>query len=81
MLLSSVRQQLAKLPLSAALILGFTVVMSIMVLIAKALPPPKDLNEECKKQCNPRFSRVVPDKSFPMSPKGESNHPKVCECY
>ena len=81
MFLTIVRKHFAKLPAPVALVLGFSMVMLFMALIARALPPARDLHAECKKQCHPRFSRVVTDKSRPMSAKGESMQPKICECY
>ncbi len=73
------RRFLGRLPLPVAATLGFAVFIAAGYLVGFLLPPPRDLHAECRKQCEPRFSRVVPDKSYPMSAKGM--YRQVCECY
>ena len=74
----SLRNQLAKLPAPAAAALGFVVFIGAALLLVPFLPPARDMNAECTKQCAPRYGKVVPDKNYPMSAKG--TYRQVCEC-
>lgn len=78
-LIQSLRRFLGRLPLPVAAALGFAVFITAGYLVAFLIQPPRDLHAECRRQCEPRFSRVVPDKSYPMSAKG--TYRQVCECY
>jgi hypothetical protein len=70
---------LNRLPLPLAAALGFAFFIAAGILIVSLMPPARDVRAECRKQCEPRFSRVVPDKTYPMSAKG--SYRQVCECY
>ena len=62
-----------------ALAICFGLLVLGSAVVASLLPPPRDLVEDCRKQCAPRFSRVLADKSYPMSAKG--TYRQTCECY
>jgi hypothetical protein len=68
-----------KLPASVVVAAGFSGVIVLGVILVLVLPPKPDPRGECRKQCEPRLSRVVPDKNYPMSAKG--NYRQVCECF
>lgn len=74
-----VRRVMLRLPMPVGAALWFAFFIGAGILIVFLLPAPRDLDAECRKQCKPRFSRVVPDKSYPMSAKG--TYRQVCECY
>ena len=77
--LSHMRRRLARTPpaVIAALAIVFFILGSLA--IVPFLPPLKDVHAECRKQCAPRASQVVPDKDYPMSAKGM--YRDKCECY
>lgn len=77
--LQAMRRFLGRLPPAAVAALGFAAFIGVGYLIGFLMPPPRDLHAECRKQCEPRFSRIVPDKNYPMSAK--SIYRQVCECY
>ena len=78
-LIQRLQRFMGRQPLPVAATLGFAVFIAAGLLAGFLLPPPRDLHAGCRKQCEPRFSRVVPDKSYPMSAKG--TYRQVCECY
>lgn len=73
------RGLMARLPLPLAVGAGFGAFVGVSLLFAVFMPPPRDLHAECRKQCEPRLSRLVPDKNYPMSTKGTTK--QLCECY
>ena len=78
-LIQSLQRLLGSLPLPVVATLGFAVFIAAGFLVGFLMPPSRDLHAECRKQCEPRFSRVVPNKSYPMGAKGI--YQQVCECY
>jgi hypothetical protein len=78
-LVDRLRQALRKLPVPVVVAAVFASVIAVGVILVYVLPLKPDPWAECRKQCEPRFSRIVPDKNYPMSAKG--NYRQICECY
>jgi hypothetical protein len=73
------RRALGRLPAPLAVVIGFAVFIAVSLMVAEFMPPLRDVVVECRKQCEPRSSRLVADKNYPMSAKG--TYRQVCECY
>ena len=69
---------LSRLPVPVTVALGFSLFVAVPLLLAPLLPPPRDAQTECTKQCAPRQGQLIADKSYPMSAKG--TYRQVCEC-
>jgi hypothetical protein len=73
------RQRADRMSPLVAVGVGFLAFIVATLGVAYILPlQPRDLEAECRKHCEPRFHRVVPDKNYPMA-KGK--YPLKCECY
>jgi hypothetical protein len=79
----TLRERLPRLfrtwPVPVVVAAGFTAAIALGVLLVVLLPSKPDPWADCKKQCDPRFSRLAPDTNYPMSAKG--TYRLVCECY
>ncbi len=72
-------RKLVGIPAPLAVAAGFALIIAASFLIAAVLPPPRDVQAECRTQCEPRLFRLVTDKNYPMSAKG--TYRQICECF
>lgn len=72
------RRLASRIPRPVAYALAIALVPASGFLLAPLFGPAPDLHAECRKQCEPRWSRVVPDKDYPMS---RGKYREVCQCY
>ncbi len=70
-------QALKKLPPTAAVVLGFGMLIGLCIVLVVVLPPTKDANQQCVDQCSPRTGQLVPDKNYPM---GKTGYRSKCVC-
>ena len=70
-------RKLRRTPAPVAVAVGFVLLVASAFLLASLLPPMRDPDAECRKQCEPRHGRLVDDKNYPPS---KGRYRQICVC-